>query len=568
MHDGTIGSLSTTSVVAEPQYTAQVYSSRMRTGPPHLRVIRFFEQLPLAAGIFVVVAAVGTLAQWQAGLDPGTRFFPGGTFMLPVTCAALLLGGGSLALMAHPTDRRSLQLAAAALAVLLLAIALLEAASWAAGRNLGLDLLLYPSAVRHAPWMPPGRMALNTVAALLFAGAGLLGLHADDRDGRNSAQWFALATTVIAFLALVGYAFGVTRLYALGAYSGMALPTAITLFVLGIGLMFARRTAGLAGLMVDPGAAGSVSRRLIPAAILVPFLIGWGRLSAERSGLLDETLGVSLYVLATVAIFVWLVWWAAQMARAGDHTRQDLLERERAARAAAEEANAAKSNFLAVMSHELRTPLSAIIGYEELLADGITGPVNDAQRHQLGRVKASAQHLLHLIDQILTYSRIDAGREVVRHEDVDANEMAQDAAGLIEPLAQEKGLTVSVVPLDYALPMRTDGGKVRQILVNLLSNAVKFTASGNIAMSVLHDGNIVRYVVRDTGIGIAPEHLDQIFEPFWQVEQPSTRRVGGTGLGLTVTRRLASLLGGTVTVESAPGEGSTFTITLPLEANA
>jgi signal transduction histidine kinase len=116
--------------------------------------------------------------------------------------------------------------------------------------------------------------------------------------------------------------------------------------------------------------------------------------------------------------------------------------------------------------------------------------------------------------------------------------------------------------------MSTDSGKVRQILVNLLSNAVKFTPAGRVTLIVQHDGPAVRYVVRDTGIGIASEHSDQIFDAFWQVEQPSTRRVGGTGLGLSVTRRLARLLGGDVTVSSKVGEGSAFTVSLPLEAPA
>jgi signal transduction histidine kinase/CHASE3 domain sensor protein len=224
-------------------------------------------------------------------------------------------------------------------------------------------------------------------------------------------------------------------------------------------------------------------------------------------------------------------------------------------------ASEAKSTFLATMSHELRTPLNAIIGYQSLLKEGIDGSLNESQLAQLSRIRAGADHLLTLIDEILTYSRVEVGKEVVRLDEAELRPIVEDAVTMVRPQADAKGLIVRVDVPDARLI--TDAGKLRQILLNILSNAIKFTESGEITLRARLNGE-AKFSVSDTGIGIASENLQRVFEPFWQVEQSSTRRAGGTGLGLTVSRSLARLLGGEVSVESKLGDGSVFTLTLPL----
>jgi signal transduction histidine kinase/CHASE3 domain sensor protein len=225
-------------------------------------------------------------------------------------------------------------------------------------------------------------------------------------------------------------------------------------------------------------------------------------------------------------------------------------------------ASEAKSAFLATMSHELRTPLNAIIGYQSLLKEGIDGPLNEPQLNQLKRIRASADHLLALIDEVLTFSRVEAGKEVVREEEIFLRSIVEDALTMITPLAGVKGLAVRAEGDDVRL--YTDGGKVRQILLNLLTNAIKFTDSGEVVIRSHSEAERVMVSVIDTGIGIAPENLERIFDPFWQVEQRSTRKVGGTGLGLSVSRTLARLVGGDIRAESELGKGSTFILTLPI----
>jgi signal transduction histidine kinase/NO-binding membrane sensor protein with MHYT domain len=225
-------------------------------------------------------------------------------------------------------------------------------------------------------------------------------------------------------------------------------------------------------------------------------------------------------------------------------------------------ANQAKSDFLAVVSHELRTPLNAILGYTDLLDAGVPDPLTTAQEKQVGRIGASARHLLELVTEILTFARLEAGKEEATYESVDLAELVRNVVSLIAPLAQEKGLGWSVRAPDR-LVVETDAGMVRQMLLNLLANAVKFADRGEVEVDLGVDGGRLLLGVRDTGVGIPAKYQERIFTPFWQVDQGTTRKRGGTGLGLTVTRRLAQLLGGDVAVQSKPGHGSHFTIWLP-----
>jgi PAS domain S-box-containing protein len=246
-----------------------------------------------------------------------------------------------------------------------------------------------------------------------------------------------------------------------------------------------------------------------------------------------------------------------------EQQREHALSEAENARAQAVEASQAKSQFLAVMSHELRTPLNAIIGYTDLLEIGVAGPTTDQQGRQLGRIKAGARHLLSLIDEILTFSRIEAGRTELHIAPVDIDELARDTITLVAPLAQEKGLRFTYSPPRHASVIDTDEGKVRQILLNLLSNAIKFTDSGEVHLDIAAHSASIDIAVRDTGIGIPPKELESIFEPFRQVSRGNTRDASGTGLGLAVSRELARLIGGDIEVTSVLGEGSVFTIHLP-----
>ena len=232
--------------------------------------------------------------------------------------------------------------------------------------------------------------------------------------------------------------------------------------------------------------------------------------------------------------------------------------------AQAQSADRAKGRFLATMSHELRTPLTALAGYNELLADQVIGPMSDPQLDIIERMRSVTTHLSAMIEEILAFTSLEEGRETVRPTDFLAEDLARAALAVIEPLAVQKGLKLAVHLPRTSVRMTSDIDKARQILVNLLGNAVKFTDVGTVTLRLSRSARAVRVDVSDTGIGIPEDELPRLFRPFAQVDTGLTRRHGGTGLGLYISRRLAALLGGHIEVESAPNAGSTFSVVLPV----
>ena len=231
-----------------------------------------------------------------------------------------------------------------------------------------------------------------------------------------------------------------------------------------------------------------------------------------------------------------------------------------------EQASRHKSQFLANMSHELRTPLNSVLGFAEMLADGLYGELPEKAKTTLGRIQANGKHLLGLINDVLDLSKIEAGQLVLSMEDYSIGQIVKSVTATTEPLARNKGLKLTATVAD-GLPLgRGDERRISQVLLNLAGNAVKFTDRGSIDITAISREGQFEILVRDTGPGIAPEHQQRIFEEFQQVDGSSTRQKGGTGLGLAISKRIVELHGGRIELDSIVGAGSTFRVRLPIRA--
>jgi signal transduction histidine kinase len=538
------------------------------------------QRISAVAAVVVVAIGLSVLSGWAFGIEGlKSLYLPGSIVMIPNTAVAFLVAGAGLwfARSTSPVLTQLRRLLIHVAGVVVLTVGVLTFLERVFGFSFGIDLLLFAETVKTYPYLPPGQMATNSAVCLILAALALLTINWETERGWVPTQWFALLGVAIVTLADLGYIFGARPLYAIDRAAQMAPATALTFTILHGGLLFARPDRGWVALVTSEDLGGVVARRLLVPTICVPIVLGWLWLQGRRVELFAREEGIALLTLASITVLTGLVVQSARVLRATDREREQLLLRERSAREeaqraekAAEDANRAKGVFLATMSHELRTPLNAIIGYSSLLSDGIAGPVPEAQSQFVDRIGVSARHLLALIDDILSLSRIEAGKEHVTTSEIDALAVARDAATIIEPLARSKQLTFSVSLPETPVVLETDPGKLRQILLNLLSNAVKFTDKGAVTLAVRVDGDAVGptnvvFDVEDSGVGISADHLERIFEPFWQVDQSATRRHPGTGLGLSVSRRLSVLLGGRLTVASALGRGSRFELRLPLD---
>jgi signal transduction histidine kinase/CheY-like chemotaxis protein len=496
------------------------------------------------------------LAGWILSIRSLTDWNDDGISMFPNTAACLVGGGAALlALGFAPKSRVSVGIARA-VAIGIALVGGLTLIEHLTDINLGIDTL-----ISDQPWGQRAstslmRMGPPASVSFLLLGAAIWLITLGSESRRFGGE-LALLVLGIASLSLVGYWFGADQLFGIARITGIAAQTSLSLAALSMGLMMLAPDHGIVAALGRDDAGGTVLRRLIVPVIVIPLIVGWVRLTGQQAGYFDLPFGTAIRTVTEIILLLGLLWWTA--------TGISELSREaREAQAAARRADRRKDEFLATLAHEMRNPLAPIGNALQLIQHADGDPVLQQQARQT--MQRQFSQMVRLVDDLLDVSRITRDRLDLRKERVELQSVINHAVETCRPAVDAAGHSLSVQLPATAIWLDADPVRLGQVFSNLINNACKFTPErGQIVVAAERDDGSAVITVRDSGIGIAAENLEGIFEIFEQVDRTLERTRSGLGIGLTLVKQLVELHGGSVTARSdGVGHGSEFVVRLPV----
>ena len=523
--------------------------------PPN-RAARVVVALAQAASGLVATAALLVLAGWIFDIHGLTSLFlPGPTLK---TNAALSLTCGALAnLLLIGRVRGRWSWFASVLAIVPVSLGGLTWFEHLTGIDLGIDQLLAAEPAGALATVSPNRMGPPACIANVLLGVALLGDIGRSRASRAQTHALALAACVIATLPLMGFAYGFSQLYTVARYTGISLVNAVAILTLGFALQAGRPDGGLVALVCRSDEVGVFARRLLPAGLLLPFVIGWLLARSLGDGIVDAPFAISTMALALIVVLAAVIWRTGtelvQSLDARTASEEALLESERVLRAEDQR----KTEFLATLSHELRNPLAPIRFAVEILK----GPPASAERARK-TIERQVEHLTRLIDDLLDLTRINRNKLELHPRPSELALLIGDAADAVAGEMERGRHRLQIMIPPEPTWLQVDPDRMVQILVNLLTNAARYTnAGGQIQLAATVERDTVAISVRDNGQGIDAQDLTRVFERFVQVGES---RHGGLGIGLALVKALVELHGGSVVAHSSGrGCGAEMRVVLP-----
>jgi signal transduction histidine kinase len=519
----------------------------------------FLQRLSRHASIAIILVGDLVLIGWLLHIDVLKSVNPGWIATNPLSALLFILAGFALVRAGERHRKRP-----DALVLLIGALVLLGGTTKIAGCflpiHLHIDQILFHRQVHASGPNGPNVIAMNSAVGFVCCGLALLLLDVQTKRGYRPAQVFIVITGLIALLALIGYGYRVLPLSSFGSEMPMSLFSAINFELFAVAALSVRPSRGLMTVITSDTTGGAMARRLLPAAVLIPLILGALLFSTEKHGIFAMESGISLFAFANIVLFTAVIWWNAKLLFWAEQERLKAMEKLKQTSIELERSNTELQQFAYVASHDLTEPLRMVVSYLELLTMRAKEKLDSEDREFIGFAVDGARRMQTLIMDLLAYARVDTrGRPL---EPTDCERVLESVLANLKVAIEESHTTIEHDPLPI---VQGDVVQLTQVFQNLIGNAIKFHggATPKIHVGAQRETDHWVFHVRDNGIGIDPKNFERIFVLFQRLH--TRQEYPGTGMGLAICKKIIERHGGRIWAESKPGEGTTFYFTIPAE---